>query len=74
MSDSYLAFILAYDYGYIFERMELACDEAYELAMEIVERFKEYCIETGCDCYYDTFSLYASGLSFEAIWKNMKGD
>ena len=74
MPDSYLKFILAYDYGYIFEKMELACDEAYDLATEIVKRFKQHCETTDCGCYYDTLCLYVAGLSFEKIWKEMKGE
>lgn len=73
MSENYLAFILAYDYGYIFDRMELACDEAYSLALEIIRRFKRHCEQTKCGCYYDTLCLYVASISFEKIWETMKG-
>lgn len=42
MDKSYIKFIIAYDYADKLEELELACDEAYELAEKIADEYDEY--------------------------------
>lgn len=71
MNKDYIKFIIAYDYGKIFEDMDLACDEAFELAEEIVKRYTKYTEENGIEQYYETLCEYCNNISFSNIWKEI---
>lgn len=51
MTDEYLSFCILYDFYRLFDYLDLACDEAFDLCMKLVElaRNKVY-----CELYYDT--------------------
>lgn len=74
MDKDYIKFILAYDFGEIFERMKLSCDEAYELADEIADRYHEWLKENDDMEYheYELLQYYCSNISFYAIWQEMR--
>lgn len=71
MDRNYIKFIIAYDYCRELESMELACDEAYELAEEIANRYIKYTEENEIDIYYDSLQEYCEEISFYDIWKEM---
>lgn len=71
MDKNYIKFVIAYDFGSIFDRMELACDEAYDLAEEITNMFIQYTEENGLGKYYDILNEYCNGISFEEVWNQM---
>lgn len=71
MDKSYIKFIIAYDYGRIFEAIDLACDEAFELAEEIANRYIKHTEENGIDQYYETLCEYCNEISFEDIWEEI---
>jgi F0F1-type ATP synthase gamma subunit len=77
MNKDYIKFIIAYDYGKIFESMELACDEAYELAEEIANRFLKHMEEVEADreyikySHYEILQEYCNSISFKDIWEEM---
>ena len=73
MYKDYIKFILAYDYGKVFERMELACDEAFDLADEIAGRFLLW-KEENDDMNYSDYELlqqYCNHISFYEVWQEM---
>ena len=73
MDKNYIKFILAYDYGKVFESMELACDEAFELAEEIANRYFEWLKENN-DMEYSEYELlteYCNSISFCEVFKTM---
>lgn len=78
MTKEYIKFILAYDYGYVFESMELACDEAFDLAEEIANKFLMYRESIYLSEYnmseYELLQEYCERISFEGIWEQMHKD
>ena len=72
MDRSYIKFIIAYDFGYIFDEMELACDEAFDLAEEIACRYSKYVTENEEEEYYQSLYDYCENISFNEIWDEMK--
>lgn len=72
MNKDYIRFVIIYDFGYVFDIMELACDEAYELAEEITNRYIRYTEENGIEQYYDTLYKYCEEISFNEIWESMR--
>lgn len=72
MDKNYIKFIIAYDYCTELESMDLACDEAYELAEEIANRYIQYTKENDIDIYYDSLNEYCNDISFSEIWKEMR--
>lgn len=71
MDKNYIKFIIAYDYGRIFEGMELACDEAFELAEEIANRYIKYTEEEEIDQHYETLCEFCNDISFSNIWEEI---
>ena len=75
MDKDYVKFILAYDFGDVFESMELACDEAFELAEEIVNRFFQYRNAIHLSEYglseYELLQEYCERISFKDMWNDM---
>lgn len=69
---NYIKFIIAYDFCRTFESMELACDEAFELAEEIANRYIQYTTENNIDQYYDTLNEYCNNISFREVWEEMR--
>lgn len=72
MDRNYMKFIIAYDFGRILDKMSLACDEAFELAEEIVERYTEALAEDGEEECYETLHGFCNDISFNEIWEQMK--
>ncbi len=68
---NYIKFIIAYDFCGKLEEMELACDEAFELADEITNRYIKYTEENNIDQYYDSLYEYCANISFDEVWKQM---
>lgn len=69
---NYVKFILAYDYANVFESMELACDEAYELADKIASGFLEWLKDVEEDIYikysdYELLQIYCEEISFDKL-------
>jgi hypothetical protein len=65
--------VLAYDYYYAFEAMDLACDEAFDLAEEIANRFLKW-LEENDDMVYSDYEIlrkYCGETSFEEVWEQM---
>lgn len=72
MEKDYLRFILAYDYGeQVSEELGLACDEFYELAGEIADRYKQSRKNDGKDEYYESFQYFVAKISFADVWKDL---
>lgn len=71
MDKNYIKFIIAYDYCAELESMDLACDEAYDLAEEIANRYIQYTEENNIDIYYDSLNEYCNNISFYKIWGEM---
>ena len=71
MNKNYIKFIIAYDFCGELERMELACDEAFELASELANRYIAYTEENGIEQYYETLHEYLEETSFDEVWKEM---
>lgn len=72
MDKNYIKFVIAYDFGYVFDSMNLACDEAYELSEEITNKYIKYTEENKIEQYYDTLYEYCEGISFNEVWEEMK--
>lgn len=72
MDKNYIKFVIAYDYGWVFEQMDLACGEAYALADEIANRIIAYKAMEGDAVYYDDLIIYCDNISFNEIWNEMK--
>lgn len=72
MDRNYMKFIIAYDFGRVFDKMSLACDEAFELAEEIIERYIAMITEYGKEECYETLHDFCSGISFEEIREQMQ--
>lgn len=72
MDRNYAMFIIGYDYASTFELMDLACDEAYELAKEITDQLFKYAEEKDITVYYDTLVEFCDNISFMKIWHDMK--
>lgn len=72
MDINYIKFIIVYDFAQIFDKMNLACDEAYKLTEEIAKRYIKHTRENGIEQYYETLYEYCEELSFSEIWKEMK--
>ena len=72
MDKNYIKFVIAYDFGNTFESMDLACDEAYELAEEIASTYIQYTEENEIEQYYDTLNEYCNNISFDEIWEEMR--
>lgn len=71
MNKDYIKFIIAYDYCKDLESMELACDEAFDLAEEIANRYIKYTEENNIDQYYETLIEYCDSISFDEIWEEI---
>lgn len=73
MEKDYIKFILAYDFGDIFESMELACDEAFDLAGEIASRYLEWLKENDDMAYpeYELLHEFCDSISFEEVLKDI---
>ena len=73
MDKNYIKFVLAYDYYYAFEAMELAGDEAFDLAEEIANRFLEWQKDNDdMSCSdYELLQQYCGEISFEEVWNQM---
>lgn len=71
MDKNYIKFIIAYDFCKELERMELACDEAFDLAEEIANRYIKYAEDNGIEQHYETLYEYCDGISFDEVWKQM---
>ena len=71
MDKSYIKFIIAYDFCARLEEMELACDEAFDLAEEIANRYLKYTEENGIDQYYDSLYEFCEDTSFSEVWEQM---
>lgn len=66
MDKSYMKFIIAYDFGYRFDAMELACDEAFDLAEAIVNNYiRDTLVE---DIHYQSLHDYCEDLNFDLLW------
>lgn len=72
MDNNYIKFIIAYDFGYVFDQMELACDEAYELAEEIAKRYVKYAEENKIEQCYESLYEYCKSISFNMLWNGIK--
>lgn len=73
MDKNYIIFIIGYDWYKELEKLELACDEAYELAEEIALRYKDFCLRNEWDEYYETLYTYCDEvISFRAVWDDVK--
>lgn len=71
MDKNYIKFIIAYDFCKRLEEMELACDEAFDLADEIANRYIKYTEENEIEQYYETLYEYCEDLSFDEVWKQI---
>ena len=75
MEKDYIKFILAYDFGDVFEGMELACDEAFDLAEEIANRYLKYRENIYVNEYniseYELLQEFCMNISFTSIWNSM---
>ena len=72
MDKNYIKFMIAYDYCRTLEDMDLACDEAYELAEEIANRYIQHTEENDIERYYDTYIEYCDNISFRDVWKELR--
>lgn len=72
MTNEYIKFIIAYDCADKLEEMDLACDEAFELAEEICKLYNQYVLINNYENYYETLLEFLERISFEDIWKRMK--
>lgn len=72
MDKNYIKFIISYDFGYIFSKMQLACDEAFELAEEITERYVNATAEENGEECYETLHSFCNDISFHEIWEQMQ--
>lgn len=70
----YIKFVIAYDKGYLFSGMGLACDEAFELAGELTERYISYLTEMDIDDCYESLSDFLENTDFNNVWVNFKED
>lgn len=70
MDKNYIKFIIAYDFAKDFEEIDLACDEAYELAEEIATRYLD-CVDEEDRCY-ETLHDFCEQISFERVWKDIR--
>ena len=73
MLKDYIKFILAYDFGDVFESMELACDEAFDLAEELANRYLEW-LKDNDDMNYPEYELlheFCLNTSFDEVWNSM---
>ena len=72
MDKDYLQFILAYDFGErVSNELGLACDEFFELAGVIADRYKQSRKEAGKDEYYESFQYFVGNISFADVWKDL---
>lgn len=71
---NYMKFIIAYDFGWIFNKMSLACDEAFELAEEIIKRYTRTIAEEEEEECYETLNSFCNDISFSEIWEQMKNN
>lgn len=72
MDNNYLKFILAYDYGdKVSRELGLACDEFYELAETVVDKYKERCSNSGEPEHYESFQSFVDELSFAEVWQQI---
>jgi hypothetical protein len=71
MDKDYIKFIIAYDFCKRLEEIDLACDEAFDLAEEIANRYIKYTEENGIDQSYDSLYEYCEELSFKEVWKQI---
>jgi hypothetical protein len=78
VNPNYIAFILAYDYCNEFEALDLACDEAFELAEEIASRYLKHRENIYLSEYnmpeYELLMEYCDSISFREVWKVMHPD
>ena len=75
MDRNYIAFIIAYDYTEELELLDLACDEGFELALYMADKFKNFCYCNGWEETYELLQTYCNDVvEFEAMLHNMRGD
>ena len=79
MDRDYIKFILAYDYAKEFEALDLACDEAFDLADKIAYMFLKhregiYLSEYPNMSDYELLQEYCEDISFSETWKDMHPD
>lgn len=72
MTNEYIKFIIAYDCCEKLEEMDLACDEAFELAEELCNLYNQYVLINGYENYYETLLEFLEGICFEDIWNKLK--
>ena len=72
MDKNYIKFIIAYDYGSRLDEMELACDEAFDLANEIADRYIRHTKANNIDQWYGSLQEFCEDLSFADVWEQMK--
>ena len=73
MLKEYIKFILAYDFADVFASMELACDEAFDLAEELANRYLEW-LKDNDDMNYPEYELlheFCTTVSFDEVWNSM---
>ena len=73
MPKEYIKFILAYDFADVFASMELACDEAFDLAEELANRYLEW-LKDNDDMNYPEYELlheFCMTVSFDEVWNSM---
>lgn len=75
MDKDYARFCIIYDNANEFEAMELACDEAYELAGEVADMFFKWLEEDDNDdmefSEYDLLHKFLTDVSFTGVWLAM---
>lgn len=69
MTDEYLAFCVAYDWAAVLEYLKLPCDEAFDLAMNLVALARK---EWQSELYYDTFMEWLEFNFFFGSMEEMK--
>ena len=75
MDRNYIAFIIAYDYTESLETLNLACDEGFEFALYLADRFKDFCCLNGWEETYESLQAYCNDVvELEATLHNMRRD
>lgn len=72
MSEGYIVAIIIYDWYRAFEKIELACDQTYRLALAICSEYKQYINDTGLEDCYDTLNQFlVDEVSFKDTWEKI---
>ncbi len=73
MSKNYIIAIIIYDWCKEFERLELACDQTYRLAIAICDEYMQYVDEMNITSCYDTlYDFVDNTISFTELWEKTK--